>query len=264
MKYTLTFMYYGVAYSVQGQGMSETPETGTAPAPVPATDGAETRAAIERAAKEYPKGLQAVAEFAAKILRGNAIFHAAYAAEKVSKESARRVITQLYRAHHLEGADIPHAAEADKKHGPEAAKSALDLGFRRSDIPPAAASFSLWPSFKEGAAEMAKMVAMFKKIRADIHEADIRYAALTLRHLDMENLERALRDRHAKNDREPWLRGSSIPIVAHCYRLSGPHTGPAIDECRRRGTRRERIGYAVLAAIGRRFKKTLPPPTWLQ
>ncbi|MHC4605458.1 MAG: hypothetical protein ACYTAF_00795 [Planctomycetota bacterium] len=223
----------------------------------------ETRSALQRAKKEYPRGLQSVFSFGKEILRGNAIFHAAYAAEKISKESVERVVTQYVPEFGLEAADIPHATEADKKNGPESTRAALELGFRRKDIPHAAACFEFWPMFDQAVDAMGKMVVMLRKVRADVHEGDIRASAVALRNLDITLLERALRDRHPKNEREPWLRGMSIPLVAYCYKLSAPHTGPAIDDCRKRRTRRERIGYEVLSALGRRFRKTIPAPGWL-
>ena len=104
---------------------------------------------------------------------------------------------------------------------------------------------------------------MFKKVRADVHEADIRASALTLRNLDLNLLERALRERHNKNEREPWLRGTSIPLVAYCYKLSAPHTGPAIDAARSSSVRREQIGATVLSALGSKFRRTIQAPNWL-
>ncbi len=110
---------------------------------------------------------------------------------------------------------------------------------------------------------MQEIVDLLKKVYADLHEGDIRYAAMTVRNLGVGALETALRDRHKKNDREPWLRGPSIPLVAHAYRLSAPHAGQAIDICRKNGSRRERIGAEVLAALGRRFNKQIEPPNWM-
>ena len=223
----------------------------------------DTREALTKARKNYPEGLTFVFQVGKDILKGKAIFQAAYAAEKISREHAETVITQYYRNYNLQPPDIPHATESEKKFGPEKTQAILEMGFRRGDIPPAAASLDFWPNLDEGTKAMAEMKKMLKKVRAEIHEMDIRYAAMTLRNLDIKLLERALRDRHKKNEKEPWARGASIPILAHCYKLSAPHTGPAIDACIDRHVRRERIGLEVLSALSAKFGRKISPPKWM-
>lgn len=223
----------------------------------------DTRTALTRAQKEYPKGLVLVFQIGKDVLRGKAIFQAAYAAEKISAEHVQTVIVEYYRNYNLEPPDIPHATESEKKFGSEKTRAVLEMGFRRGDIPPAADSLDFWPNLEEAVKAMSEMNKMLKRVRADIHEMDIRYAAMTLRNLDADLLERALRDRHKKNEREPWARGASIPILAHCYKLSAPHTGPAIDACIDRHVRRERIGLEVLSALSAKFGRKISPPKWM-
>lgn len=231
--------------------------------PLPAAEIAETRAALERALKEYKTGLRSVIRSCIGLLRGQAIFHAAYSAEKISKEGTLHVLRQWYQQYNLLGKDIAHATDSHKRHGVEKTEAALELGYRGVDIPHAAGSFGFWNHIKDGKKGMQEIVDLLKKVYADLHEGDIRYAAMTARNLGVAALETALRDRHGKNDREPWLRGPSIPLVAHAYRLSAPHAGQAIEICRKNGSRRERIGAEVLAALGRRFNKQIEPPTWM-
>ncbi len=230
----------------------------------PMAEIAETRTALERSLKEYKEGLRSVIRACIGVVRGQAIFHAAYAAEKVSKESTLHVIGDWYSQHNLAGRDISHAAESHKRYGIDKTEAALELGFRGMDIPHAAGALEFWSHVKDGKKAMIEMMELLKRIYADLHEGDIRYAAMTVKNLGVEALETALRDRHKKNDREPWLRGPSIPLVAHAYRLSAPHAGQAIEVCRKNGSRRERIGAEVLASLGRRFNKQIEPPNWMQ
>jgi hypothetical protein len=232
--------------------------------PLPANEIAETRNALERALKEYKTGLKAVIRACSGILRGQAIFHASYSAEKVSQESTIYVLKDWYTQYDFVGRDISHAAESHNRHGEEKTRIALDLGYRGMDIPHAAGSLDFWSNPKDGERAMKEMGKLLKKVYADIHEGDIRYAAMTVKNLGVDALETALRDRHKKNDREPWLRGPSIPLIAHAYRLSAPHAGQAIEVCRKNGSRRERIGAEVLASLGRKFNRTIEPPNWMQ
>ncbi len=232
--------------------------------PLPAAEIAETRTAVERSLKEYNTGLKAVIHAASGVLRGQAIFHASYSAEKVSQTSTLHVLKDWYKQYDLVGRDISHAAESHNKHGVEKTQIALDLGYRGMDIPYAADSLNFWSNLADGKRAMEEMGKLLKRVYADLHEGDIRYAAMTVKNLGVEALETSLRDRHTKNEREPWLRGPSIPLVAHAYRLSAPHAGQAIEVCRKNGSRRERIGAEVLASLGRKFNRTIDPPTWLQ
>ncbi len=231
--------------------------------PLPAAEIAETRSALERAMKEYKTGLKAVIHSCSGVLRGQAIFHASYSAEKVSSESTLYVLRDWYTQYDLVGRDIAHAAESHSRHGEEKTLIALELGYRGMDIPHAAGSLDFWLNLKDAKRAMQDMQKLLKRIYADLHEGDIRYAAMTVKNLGVDALETALRDRHKKNDREPWLRGPSIPLIAHAYRLSAPHAGQAIEVCRKNGSRRERIGAEVLASLGRKFNRTIEPPNWL-
>lgn len=107
------------------------------------------------------------------------------------------------------------------------------------------------------------MKKLFQRVRADVAGEDLRYCALAWINLGGEFLERAIRDRHPNNEREPWARGMSIPILAWAYRMSAPHTGPAIDECRSKSMRREKVGAEVLSILGRRFGRKVALPPWL-
>jgi hypothetical protein len=225
----------------------------------PAFDHAEGA----RALKDYPKGLQTIAPFAAGVVHGATIYQAAYAAEKHSKESVELVVTKLVPIYMLEGPDIVHAAASVKLQGFEATEVAIDLGWRKSDILHAAQSVKLWPFVKEGRENLEKMRKLFQKVRVDIMDEDIRHCATTLRNLNEEVLERALRERHKKNEREAWIQGLGIQLVAWCYKLSAPHTGAAIDECRERNARRDRFGHEVLACLSRKFGRAVNMPPWL-
>lgn len=216
-----------------------------------------------RALQEYPKGLEAIAPLIGKGVPGTAIFHAAYAAEKHGRELVEKVVLALYAPHALEPADLPHAVEAARTHGFECAEISVQLGYRRVDIVFAAEVAKLFPRPQVGREAIVRMKKLFDKIRADVAGDDLRYCAMAYLNLGEEFLERALRDRHPKNEREPWARGISIPLIAWAYRMSAPHTGPAIDECRQKGTRREKVGHEVLTILSRRFGRKVTLPPWL-
>ncbi len=216
-----------------------------------------------RALTEHPKGLAAVAPFLiAGQLPPAAIFHASYAAEKFSKEALERVITKFLTTYNLEAVDLPHAMEADRLHGFEAAEAALQAGFRKHDIVFAAEVVKMWSSPRLGRDAIAKMQELFAQVNAEVQGEDLRYCAMTFKNLGEEFLERALRERHPTNERDPWARGLSIPLLGWAYKLSAPHAGPAIDEAKRRGTRREKLGMEVLSLLGLKFGRKVNPPAW--
>lgn len=252
------------------------PPPAAAEAPPPATanvDEAEKLTALGipaefhghavRALAEYPNGLGIIAPQIGKTVPGPAIFHAAYAAEKAGKESVERVLSKLFAQYTLEPSDLPHAADADKIHGLEATEFALGLGYRRRDIAMAAEVIKMWPRPPMGRDALQRMQKMFTKVRADVMGEDLRYCAIAYQNLGEDFLERAIRDRHPKNEREIWPQGVSIPLLAWAYKMSAPHTGPAIDDCRKRNVRRDRVGHEVLSALGRKFGRKVPLPPWM-
>lgn len=215
-----------------------------------------------RALAEYPKGLGIIAPLVGKSVPGPAIFHAAYAAEKAGKESVERVLSKLFTQNNLEPTDLPHAADADKLHGLESTEFAIGLGYRRRDIVMAAEVIKMWPRPAMGRDALQRMQKLFTKVRADVMGEDLRYCAIAYQNLGEDFLERAIRDRHPKNEREVWAQGVSIPLIAWAYKMSAPHTGPAIDDCRKRNVRRDRIGHDVLSALGRKFGRKVSLPPW--
>lgn len=215
-----------------------------------------------KAMKEHGNGLTMIAPFAAGQIHGAQIYHASFAAEKFGKESTQRAI-KMAVAYYLEGPDLYHAADADRNASYDCAALACELGFRKRDILFAAKALQLWPNLAEGKKALEELRKVWALWKVDIHEEDIRYCATTLKNLNMELLEKALRDRHPKNARENWLRGASIPLVSWAYRLDAPHVGNYIDEANKRMTRRERIGHYVIAVFGRKRGKEIEMPEWL-
>lgn len=250
-------------------------ETKDAPKDAPIKIDADTKKLLEglgfpeedlqeaaRALREHSSGLNLIAPFAAKQIHGNVIYHAAFAGEKFGKEAVEAAV-KLAVAHALEGSDVFHTADAVKSASAELAEVACEMGFRKRDVIFAAKALELWPNLKEARKAIEELKSLFADKKVDVHEEDIRYSAVTLRNLGKDLLERALRERHPKNNRENWLRGVSIPLVAFAYRLDAPHTGAAIDEANKRSMRREKIGVAVIAALARKRGKEIEMPNWL-
>lgn len=214
------------------------------------------------ASKQYGNGVETLSKFGIGKVKGEAILHAAFATKKFAREAVEAVIP-LVASHQLDGPSIFAASEGVKMTGKDQTFAAIDLGYRRRDIVHAARAIKLWPRLQDGVEGMKEMIKLFKNLRIEIVEEDIRYSAQAFKNLTPDLLERALRDRHPKNEKENWSRGASIPILAFCYRLAAPHVGECIDKAIAKGVARDRIGHEVVGMLRAKTGRAVPLPAWL-